>query len=207
VTVLREAIKVVESLPDRWALLRGVCLLAEACAADGDWPRTAMVLGAIDTLAERTGGRPHAFTRANPAGLVSRTSAALGAAWEPARSAGRVLGRGDQITAALWPTATAGASDAPGVSGGDGLPLTQREREVAHLIASGLTNRQIGARLFIAERTVDTHVGRILAKLGCATRAQVAALVTAATAGVTVQPDARGRVGGTSGTLSSHQGA
>jgi len=43
--------------------------------------------------------------------------------------------------------------------------------------AFGLTNRQIGARLFIAERTVDTHVGRILAKLGCTTRAQVAALI------------------------------
>ena len=50
------------------------------------------------------------------------------------------------------------------------------------LIAQGLTNRQIGARLFIAERTVDTHVGRILAKLGCSSRAQVAAIVTAAAA-------------------------
>jgi DNA-binding CsgD family transcriptional regulator/tetratricopeptide (TPR) repeat protein len=196
VTVLRDAIKVVESLPDRWALLRGVCLLAEACAADGDWPRTAMVLGVIDTLAERTGGRPDGFTRADPAALVTRTSAALGAAWQAARSAGRVLGRGDQITAALWPAASAGAPDSPG----DELPLTQREREVASLIASGLTNRQIGARLFIAERTVDTHVGRILAKLGCATRAQVAALVTAAAAGVTVPPNERGAVGGARST-------
>lgn len=196
VTVLRNAIKVVESLPDRWALLRGVCLLAEACAADGDWPRTAMVLGVIDTLAERTGGRPDGFTRADPAALVTRTSAALGAAWQAARSAGRVLGRGDQITAALWPAASAGAPGSPG----DELPLTQREREVASLIASGLTNRQIGARLFIAERTVDTHVGRILAKLGCATRAQVAALVTAAAAGVTVPPNERGAIGGARST-------
>jgi DNA-binding CsgD family transcriptional regulator len=84
-----------------------------------------------------------------------------------------VLGRGDQITAALWPTAERGRKRA----GDGGLPLTAREREVAGLIAAGLTNRQIGARLFIAERTVDTHVGRILAKLGCTTRAQVAALI------------------------------
>jgi DNA-binding NarL/FixJ family response regulator len=57
--------------------------------------------------------------------------------------------------------------------------LTRREREVAELIARGLTNRHIGARLFIAERTVDTHAGRIMAKLGCANRAQVAAIVVA----------------------------
>jgi Bacterial regulatory proteins, luxR family len=45
------------------------------------------------------------------------------------------------------------------------LPLTKRESEVASLIAHGLTNRRIGQQLFIAERTVDTHVSRILAKL------------------------------------------
>jgi DNA-binding CsgD family transcriptional regulator len=58
--------------------------------------------------------------------------------------------------------------------------LTRRELEVAELVAAGLTNRQIGARMIIAERTVDTHVQRILAKLGCATRVQVAVMVSAA---------------------------
>jgi DNA-binding CsgD family transcriptional regulator len=57
--------------------------------------------------------------------------------------------------------------------------LTRREREVAGLLAAGLTNRQIGERMIIAERTVDTHVQRILAKLNCATRVQVAVLVAA----------------------------
>ena len=56
--------------------------------------------------------------------------------------------------------------------------LTRREREVAGLVADGLTNRQIAGRLTIAERTVDTHVQRILAKLGCATRVQVAVLIS-----------------------------
>lgn len=54
-------------------------------------------------------------------------------------------------------------------------PLTRREREVASLIAEGLTNRLIAERLVISERTVDTHVANILGKLGFATRAQVAA--------------------------------
>jgi non-specific serine/threonine protein kinase len=56
--------------------------------------------------------------------------------------------------------------------------LTRRERDVARLLSSGLTNRQIGEQMVIAERTVDTHVQRILAKLECATRVQVAVLVT-----------------------------
>jgi non-specific serine/threonine protein kinase len=57
-------------------------------------------------------------------------------------------------------------------------PLSAREREVATLIAEGLTNRQIGERLVISERTVDNHVQRILSKLGLVRRTQVAAWVS-----------------------------
>jgi DNA-binding CsgD family transcriptional regulator len=53
--------------------------------------------------------------------------------------------------------------------------LTAREREVAALIARGRSNREIAAALVIGERTVQTHIGNIFAKLGCDSRAQVAA--------------------------------
>jgi DNA-binding CsgD family transcriptional regulator/tetratricopeptide (TPR) repeat protein len=56
----------------------------------------------------------------------------------------------------------------------DAHPLTHREREIAALIARGLTNRAIAERLVIAERTAETHVSNILGKLGLDTRAQIA---------------------------------
>jgi DNA-binding CsgD family transcriptional regulator len=55
----------------------------------------------------------------------------------------------------------------------DGLSvLTQREREVLAAVAEGLTNREIGERLFISERTVGVHVGHIFDKLQVRTRVQ-----------------------------------
>lgn len=52
--------------------------------------------------------------------------------------------------------------------------LTPREAEVAALVAEGLTNREIATRLFISVRTAETHVDRVLGKLGFHTRAQLA---------------------------------
>jgi DNA-binding NarL/FixJ family response regulator len=51
--------------------------------------------------------------------------------------------------------------------------LTAREREVAALIARGLTNRQISDQLVITERTVATHIEHILEKLDFASRTQI----------------------------------
>ena len=52
--------------------------------------------------------------------------------------------------------------------------LTRREREVADLVAQGLTNRQVASGLFISERTVDHHVERILKKLDLRSREHIA---------------------------------
>jgi DNA-binding NarL/FixJ family response regulator len=54
--------------------------------------------------------------------------------------------------------------------------LTARERQVLALLAEGATNRQIGAALFMAEKTASVHVSRILGKLGVQSRTQAAAV-------------------------------
>jgi ATP/maltotriose-dependent transcriptional regulator MalT len=60
------------------------------------------------------------------------------------------------------------------------LPITDREREVAMLVAGGLSNRQIADRLFVSVRTVDGHLYRSFAKLGIERRDQLIHLVNGA---------------------------
>ena len=55
--------------------------------------------------------------------------------------------------------------------------LTRRETEIASLVAEGLSNREIAARMVISQRTAEGHVEDILAKLGFTSRAQIAAWV------------------------------
>ncbi len=63
-----------------------------------------------------------------------------------------------------------------GGSGGDTFGLSRRELEVLALIARGRTNREIGDRLFISQKTVGVHVGNILSKLGVSGRVEAAAV-------------------------------
>ncbi|MDX6230119.1 MAG: hypothetical protein QOI76_3509 [Frankiales bacterium] len=56
--------------------------------------------------------------------------------------------------------------------------LTDQERRILELIGEGLTNRQIGERMFLAEKTVKNYVSAVLGKLGLQRRTQVAVLAT-----------------------------
>ena len=159
---------------DRWGLLISTETAALAHAAVGDWSRAAIAAGVADSLSERIGGEPFPPGKAPIDTIRATLTAELGAAATALREAGRAAGRSDQIGAALG----LAAQPAPPQPQHD-LPLTRREQEITELIATGLTNRQIAERLFIAQRTVDTHVAHILDKLDCSNRAQVAALAGA----------------------------
>jgi DNA-binding NarL/FixJ family response regulator len=66
------------------------------------------------------------------------------------------------------------AAERPSVSGPERIPLSAREREVAVLIARGLSNREIAAALTITEKTAANHVDHILTKLDLHSRTQIA---------------------------------
>jgi DNA-binding CsgD family transcriptional regulator len=93
---------------------------------------------------------------------AAETFEACGAVWRRRRALERLR--------ALGPRGRTAADALSGPSS-----LTAREREVARLAVSGLTSREIGERLFIAERTVEGHLARIYAKLGIASKVQLAA--------------------------------
>jgi DNA-binding CsgD family transcriptional regulator/tetratricopeptide (TPR) repeat protein len=102
------------------------------------------------------------------------------------------VGPGPDGQAAVAGAALAGGGNGTGASAGSALVrgvvgeapvakqdtfgLSPREREVLALIAEGRTNREIGERLFISQKTVGVHVGNILAKLGVSGRVEAAAV-------------------------------
>jgi DNA-binding CsgD family transcriptional regulator/tetratricopeptide (TPR) repeat protein len=117
-------------------------------------------------------------TAAAVAGEALERAGALGAGWlegELRGLAGRARLRLDGQPRQADGT---GEVDGTAVDDGDGDPfgLTERERQVLALVAQGATNRQIGASLYMAEKTASVHVSRILAKLGVSSRTQAAAV-------------------------------
>jgi DNA-binding CsgD family transcriptional regulator len=176
-----EALRIARQLDDRVAQF--YLIAAFGChAAQAGRPRlAARLIGAAE--AERAGAGANVMPFLAP--LLTRAAESAAAALGPARfaaesDAGRHLGRPTAIELALGEAqADSGASQGtPAEPAGLG-PLGAREADVARLVAEGLTNKQIGARLFISERTVDSHVRSILNKLGFSSRAQIAAWLTA----------------------------
>jgi DNA-binding NarL/FixJ family response regulator len=94
------------------------------------------------------------------AGIALAEAQEMGAA--PLAEAIRLLGRRARLE-------LPGATTAVGV-------LTEREDEVLRLVAKGLTNRQVGAQLFISAKTVSVHMSNVLSKLGVSGRAEAVAV-------------------------------
>ena len=140
-------------------------------AASGEPRLAARLLGATESVRAEVGAI------VNVVGLqLAQATESAAAALGPVRfdaevRAGARYSREAAVGLALGePGSTAVEADQGGAPG----PLGKREEEVARLVAQGLSNKQIGARLFISERTVESHVRGILNKLGFNSRAQIA---------------------------------
>ena len=152
--------------------------LAGVAAARGDTERAARLLGAAAALRETLGLRLLPPDRVAHTGRIDTVRAACGEKrFDDAVAAGRAMTLEAVTDYALRskPAETPVAeSRRRGIDGG-AAALTPRQREIAGLVAQGLANRDIAARLVIAERTAEGHVQSILNKLGFNSRAQIAA--------------------------------
>jgi predicted ATPase/DNA-binding CsgD family transcriptional regulator len=173
--LLADALRIAQQIDDRIAqyYLLGASGYHAACSGQ---PRlAAQLVGAAETI--RTGAGASVIPTLAPllAQAEESTRVALGVSkFEAEFQAGKRLGRVAAIGMALGEPAQAKAAAAE--ASGVGM-LGKREGEVARLVAEGLSNKQMGARLFISERTVDGHVRNILNKLGFNSRAQIAAWI------------------------------
>ena len=165
--------------------------LAWLAARREQYERTAWLIGAADQLWNRTGRRLSgvALMEESRQRTVKMARRALGERrFTAAYAHGAALGLDAVVREAAYEAGEAavlrgGDADAVGdavAAVGDGAApglLTRREREIAELVASGLSNREIATRLFISKRTVDAHVEHIFGKLEISSRVQLTVLL------------------------------
>jgi len=172
-----EALRVARTFDNRLAQSYGLAAAGWYAASTGHARAAAQLFGAAETARTQTGAEMMGplvpvLTRAKESAI-----GALGALkFDAEFTAGKHMAREAAVRLAL------GEADpvevAASTAAGGGI-LGKRELEVARLVADGLSNKQIATRLFISDRTVATHVGNILNKLGFNSRAQVASWMAA----------------------------
>ena len=173
---LAAALRIAREIDDRVAQFNLLAALSHAAAMLSNAHQAARLLGAAESLRSAVGLSANSIVA--PMLIRGRAGAesALGRArFEADFRAGMELTRIEALQLALGEPARPQRTRAAG----PGPALGGRETEVARLVGAGLTNKEIGARLFISERTVETHVRNILDKLGFSSRAQIAGWIAA----------------------------
>ncbi|MGI5327102.1 helix-turn-helix domain-containing protein [Actinomadura nitritigenes] len=180
---LCRSLRIKRDLGDELGMTLGLEAIAGCLCSGGEYVRAVRLLGAADRMRESTQtawfGPHHAMLREIH---IGRAEEALGERrYRAAFEEGGRLAPAQAIRDALGEPpdpedpASDGSADGPAP---DACPLTERELQVAALVAEGLSNRDIAERLTIAKRTADSHVEHILSKLGFSSRAQIAVWVT-----------------------------
>jgi predicted ATPase/DNA-binding CsgD family transcriptional regulator len=171
--LLARALRIASDIDDRVAQLYLLYGLGFHAALTGQPRIGAQLLGAAHIVRTELGASLIPFFSPLLARAEEAAGAALGAArFDAEFEKGQHAGRQTALALALGKAADV---PDPTVADSSAAPLGKREADVARLVADGLSNKQIGSRLFISERTVESHVRNILNKLGFNSRAQIAA--------------------------------
>jgi len=169
------ALRAIRGMDDAMGVVLCLDALAWAAAAGQEAVRAATLAAAAERAWAAIPATPAGPLRAHHDAALRAARAALpGAEYRAAFAKGSAMDQAEAIAFALGEQARP-RPDAGRLGPGQPGQLTRRERDVAALVARGQSNGQIAASLVISVRTVETHVQHIMDKLGCSTRAQIAA--------------------------------
>jgi predicted ATPase/DNA-binding CsgD family transcriptional regulator len=165
----KESLSAYRHLNDPFGTIWCIGGLALAAAARGDHERSLRLAAVVDRMSRESSLSTWSFRLNQLEEATLRTRNRMGA-----RKSEAVWKEGQAMNGARALEYALEEERARPEEVGDPGPLSRREREVAAMVATGMTNRQIAERLFIAERTAEGHVERIRNKLGFRSRTEVA---------------------------------
>jgi predicted ATPase/DNA-binding NarL/FixJ family response regulator len=171
--LLAEALRIYTEINDPRGVAQCLEALAHIASDQAHYESAARLIGAAAALRERQAARPPDTEQARNSAVEQVLAQALGP-----QDADRLIHAGRtmpvQQAADLAMAAASGAAPVD-PDRTQPVPLTPRERQVAALVASGRTNRQIGRVLGISEKTAEVHLHHVMSKLDVRSRAEVAA--------------------------------
>ena len=175
--LLAEALRTYTDVNDPRGVAQCQEALAYVASEQAHYETAARLIGAAAALRERVAARPPDAEQATNSAVERVLVRALGP-----QDADRLVHAGRTMPAQR--AADLAMAVASGTAPGDPerphqIPLTPRERQVAALVASGRTNRQIGRVLGISEKTAEVHLHHVMSKLDVRNRAEVAAWAVA----------------------------
>lgn len=171
---INEALQLQARLGDRPGLAGALNVAAELAAAQGRLERAMVLEGSANAKFSSAGVHTPSLHQASRDRWLPMARRRLGV------RATALLEKGARLSDEQAIAFVLSDADSPAAARTEDSiePLSEREREVASLLATGLTNREIAAKLRVSERTIDAHSEHIRNKLGVRSRAQIAAWIT-----------------------------
>jgi predicted ATPase/DNA-binding NarL/FixJ family response regulator len=171
--LLAEALRIYTDVNDPRGVAQCLEALAHVASERAHFENAARLVGAAAALRDRVAVRQLDTEQARTSAVERVLARALGPEdADRLTQAGRTM-PAEQVTDLAMAVASGAAPGDPERS--PQVPLTPRERQVAALVASGRTNRQIGRVLGISEKTAEVHLHHVMSKLDARSRAEVAA--------------------------------